>query len=306
MKEKLTITIVRFIFSTALTIACLFPTASMAHNKVVVIPLGEDTKSLEPFAPLAAPAPPVSDYTVGQDAVIDNITGLEWQKVDGNITLSWDSALSHCQYSTIDDKRDWRLPSVSELVSIANYGTFNPAINGGAFPDTDLLGYWSASSVVVNSLFAWSVSFSSGAAQSWLKTTPYYVRCVRSNRPNGPLLQGNNNGSVTDLATGLTWQQQDDDIVKNWVDAQNYCSGLVLGNRSNWRLPNIKELASIVDYRLESPAIANDIFPSSHGTYYLSASSDASNSSDAWYIDFQDGDSITIPKTSPGYVRCVR
>lgn len=121
-------------------------------------------------------------------------------------------------------------------------------------------------------------------------------------------MQDNGDSTVTDLATGLVWQQKDanaDNDDKSWADATSYCSNLVLGNKSNWRLPNIKELLSIIDYRVNNPAIDDAMFPSTLAEYYWSATSIASRNTDAWIIGFSNGDIVGSVKTISYYVRCV-
>ena len=123
-------------------------------------------------------------------------------------------------------------------------------------------------------------------------------------------LEDQGNGTVYDYDTGLTWQQQDDGATKNWATAGTYCQNLSLGGKSDWRLPNIKELSSIVDYRKPSPGptISRVMFPNTHSLSYWSASSDVANSSDAWRVSFNTGSVVTRPKASSSgnYVRCVR
>ena len=71
----------------------------------------------------------------------------------------------------------------------------------------------------------------------------------------------NGNGTVTDNDTGLIWQQGNvNNILGNWDYLIGYCEGLSLAGQTDWRLPNIKELKSIIDYNLDSPAIDQDIF----------------------------------------------
>jgi len=62
------------------------------------------------------------------------------------------------------------------------------------------------------------------------------------------------------IATGLMWQQADDGQSRDWEEALSYAENLELANHSDWRLPNAKELQSIVDYTrspqtTQSPAI---------------------------------------------------
>lgn len=65
----------------------------------------------------------------------------------------------------------------------------------------------------------------------------------------------NGNGTVTDTVTGLTWQQADDGVYRNWEQALSYCEDLGLGGKDDWRLPNALELQSLVDYSRYDPSI---------------------------------------------------
>jgi hypothetical protein len=114
----------------------------------------------------------------------------------------------------------------------------------------------------------------------------------------------NSNGTVTDLATGLTWQKQDDNTQRAWTVAVSYCQGLSLGGKSDWRLPDVNELQSIVDYRLTDPAIDGIAFPGTDPSSSWSAT--PLNSGGAWVVGFYDGRVFTDVKYHPFYVRCVR
>jgi len=119
-------------------------------------------------------------------------------------------------------------------------------------------------------------------------------------------LQDNGDGTVTDFDTGLMWQQSDDNTTRTWADAETYCAGLSLAGKTDWRLPEAKELTSIVDYRYANPAINATAFPGTNASYYWSASSFAANSTDAWRVSFVNGSIYPFNKTSSYYVRCVR
>jgi len=58
----------------------------------------------------------------------------------------------------------------------------------------------------------------------------------------------NGDGTINDLATGLTWTQTDNGDGVLWSEALNYCESLTMAGSDDWRLPNIKELHSVVDY----------------------------------------------------------
>lgn len=116
----------------------------------------------------------------------------------------------------------------------------------------------------------------------------------------------NGDGTVIDVATGLIWQQQDDAIVRTHADAITYCQGLSLAGASDWRLPNIKELSSIVDYRSDSPAIDAAAFLETLQSYW-SATLDVRSTDGAWFVFFVGGTVAVLPKNTPSLLaRCVR
>ena len=115
----------------------------------------------------------------------------------------------------------------------------------------------------------------------------------------------NGDGTVTDGNTGLMWQQAEAGSM-NWEGAITCCEGLSLAGYTDWRLPNIKELRSIVDDRLYNPAIDTNYFPGVHASYYWSSTTHARRSSPAWGVHFGDGGVYDDSKTLGGYVRCVR
>jgi hypothetical protein len=129
----------------------------------------------------------------------------------------------------------------------------------------------------------------------------------------------NGNGTITDSATGLIWQKCSAGLgttIGNcstgsissytWSSAISYCEGLTLGGRSDWRLPNINELGSIIDYTKSSnPTIDSTAFPNTQSYYYWSSSTYAQNTSYAWVVYFYGGGVYNGYKTSNYYVRCV-
>ena len=113
------------------------------------------------------------------------------------------------------------------------------------------------------------------------------------------------NGIVTDSTTGLVWQ---DDAIGNsmtWESAITHCEGLSLGGHEDWRLPNIKELTSLVEDTKSYPSI-DDIFESKVSSFYWSSTTNADNSANAWYVLFRRGGRHHSTKDDNSYVRCVR
>jgi hypothetical protein len=112
------------------------------------------------------------------------------------------------------------------------------------------------------------------------------------------------NETVTDHKTDLIWQQADDGEQRNWADAKKYCGDLLLGGKTDWRLPIIDELGTIIDYSLWGPAI-NPVFACRSDDYW-SGSTGALTPGLAWGVHFNGGYSYWASKTYNGYVRCVR
>ena len=97
----------------------------------------------------------------------------------------------------------------------------------------------------------------------------------------------NSDGTITDLKTSLEWQQQDDNSSKPWLTALSYCEGLEIGSKTDWRLPNVKELTSIVDYSKNGPAIDETAFPDTASMYYWSSTS--IETAQALFVEFANG-----------------
>jgi hypothetical protein len=119
----------------------------------------------------------------------------------------------------------------------------------------------------------------------------------------------NGDGTITDNATGLEWVASPTAAgvggTYTWANAITACEGLTYAGHSDWRLPNIKELQSIVDYGRVSPAIDTTYFTSQSSVYWSSTTS-ADDTFDAWYVYFDDGYVYIDAKANTYYVRPVR
>jgi len=244
----------------------------------------------------------------GNATITDNVTGFIWQKEDEGVTLNWTDAVSYSNNLTLAGYSDWRLPSEYELMSIVNYGTYTPSIDTTYFSGTNTSDYWSTTIYANDSTNAWSVNFYDGFVRQNSKSNSLYVRCIRGQENSVSNFTDNGNGTVADNKTGLLWQQGEGGT-KTWENAITYCEDLSLAGYTDWRLPNIKELNSIIDYEIYNPSIDINFFPDlSYTSYYWSSTTRASSSSDAWIVGSNYGDVgyyLSKP-TNNYYVRCVR
>ena len=113
---------------------------------------------------------------------------------------------------------------------------------------------------------------------------------------------------VSDNITKLQWQDNSDasSITKTWADANTYCENLSLGGFTDWKLPSISELQTIVDDGKYYPSV-NSIFKNISSGYYWSSTANAYYSDYAWVVYFHNGGYTSYYyKYYSGYVRCVR
>lgn len=248
--------------------------------------------------------------------VKDNVTGLIWEvKSEGgkiqnkNNVYNWNDAqsvfITQLNELNFGGYSDWRLPTVKELASIVNSGRSDPSINTDYFPNTMSSRYWSSTVYIYNSDSSWYVDFDEGGVWYYNKSNSYYVRAVRGGHSSNTFMI-NGDGTVTDTSTGLMWQQETSGPM-TWESAVSYCKGIVLGGRSDWRLPNRNEIQSVVDYATYFPAIDTIAFPDTISEGYWSSTTSASNSVCAWFVYFDVGVILKhYYKSFPFYVRAVR
>ena len=113
--------------------------------------------------------------------------------------------------------------------------------------------------------------------------------------------------TVIDNNTGLEWTRIFPDDKFDWAGAVKYCRDSEYAGFDDWRLPDYKELRTLVYYGKDvSLAIEDDFFPSTPESFFWTSSADAMESIYAWYVDFSYGVSGRMEKKGFNYVRCVR
>ena len=114
------------------------------------------------------------------DAVLDRETGLVWEKVPSTGDHSWEGASEHCFTRPRGGRLGWRLPTVQELLSLADLTQSNPALpSGHPFAVDTSSNYWSATTDIRDSTDARAVGFHSIFILSTSKSNAYYAWCVR-------------------------------------------------------------------------------------------------------------------------------
>lgn len=129
----------------------------------------------------------------------------------------------------------------------------------------------------------------------------------------------NGNGSVTSKVTGLTWRQcplgqtwsgsacTGDASYGNWESALEDAEALSFAGYSDWRLPNINELRSLVERACATPSINASLFPLTYSaTGFWSSTSSFSDAGQARALDFTTGAESLVGKSEYKVVYVVR
>ncbi len=225
---------------------------------------------------------------------------------------------------------DWRLPTIKELSTLVDRGRYEPAIDIRYFPKTNSSSFyscWSYTTLVNNANYAWGVYFNDGEIglnykSSKSKNKGNYGRAVRGKPLQSSSFVDNHDGTITDTATGLMWQKCsmgqtynastngcDGSATKyTWQQALAECEGLELADHNDWRMPNINELQSIVDYSRHKPTVDATYFPNTSSSEYWSSTTPTNSSymNYAWRVNFNVGYISDYDKDNPDYVRAVR
>jgi len=205
--------------------------------------------------------------------------------IDADDKLTYDEAVAGASTLNLGSHSDWRLPTIKELYSLIDFSGTDPS--GYAGSDTSGLipfidaayfdfayGDTSAGERIIDAQYASSnlyvsntandsgrtmfgVNFADGRIKGYGLTrlgsaTTFFVIYVRVNTSYGQNdFADNGDGTITDSATGLMWAQDDSVNGLNWEEALAWVVQMNAANYldfSDWRLPNAKELQTIVDY----------------------------------------------------------
>lgn len=119
-------------------------------------------------------------------------------------------------------------------------------------------------------------------------------------------LVDNGDGTVTNDVTGLMWQQKDDNTPRTWDAAVAYCEALSLSTYTDWRIPTLRELRTLVDKSKYNPSIDSTFFPKTNSSAYWTSDTPGGNKLFRWNVEFYGGDDKATDKSEYNYSRCVR
>ncbi len=203
------------------------------------------------------------------------------EAVDYNDKRFQSEAVTYCDDLTLDSYSDWRLPDIKEAYSLILFSGEDASSYSGTDTSTLTLfidssfdrafgdltttegidagdriidGQYASTSIYVSTTMnsdatMFGVNYVDGRIKGYpTAIKEFYVRCVRGNTDYGVNdYTDNGDTTISDSATELMWQQ-DDSSSTNWEDAISTCEDATTATHSDWRLPNAKELQSILDY----------------------------------------------------------
>lgn len=126
--------------------------------------------------------------------------------------------------------------------------------------------------------------------------------------PN-PRFTDHHNGTVTDNLSGLMWTKNAQKIkgTKKWINALDACNNLDFAGYNDWRLPNVKELLSLIDYGQHDPALpSGHPFDNVQVIFYWSSTNYDSFPPHAWGVYLYNGYVYNYHKITNAYVWPVR
>lgn len=265
-----------------------------------------------------------------------------------SVIITWQQALDYVKSMNSVNflgHNDWRLPNKNELESLVNRRFLNPSswLNGQGFTNVLASFYWSSSTNASSVDKAWYVNMGSGLVNYDLKTYGCYIWPVRSGLQDSlklpktgqtnsylpgddgdlqiglfwpsPRFNDNGDQTMTDNLTGLSWTKNGYPAAatKTWQGALDYIKTLNSGSgylgHIDWRLPNLNELASLLNGGQGSSVVwLNGLgFSSVQVNYsYWSSNTNSSSTDKAWYFSVTTGSINNTLKTFSSNVWPVR
>lgn len=272
-----------------------------------------------------------------QQCTTDNVTGLVWEtKADANdlaATYTWAQLAAYvAQVNTAArcGHGDWRVPTVNELLTIVDFSLASgAAADAVGFPQQHADRYWTADTVAGTTANAWFVDFGNGGLVSFdNKTSPTYSTyrvLLVSGTPDSATsctsaqakYLDNGDGTINDTSTGLMWKKCEEGAdattctgtktsftsinqVLGQVSAVNTTGSSSGLGYSDWRMPTVKELSSLVNRSCTGASINTVAFPNADQLSNLTGNLFASHAAWLWAVDFADGSVSPVDPTSAG------
>jgi hypothetical protein len=275
----------------------------------------------------------------------DRVLKKTWYVGEVAPKMSYQEAYNYCENLEVGIVKNWRLPTIKELVMLTNKGLKSPAVDP-LFKTIKSDYYWTSTPYGKRQDHRWTVYMDYGNDYFSHEKKKHQVQCVREGigflrrsdltpemlaeakrqaealergetiakeEPKDLLkpvtmVQVEKKDLVWDKEHELIWDDRPAKDTATWVGAMKICEELKLYGRSDWRLPNFNELYTLTDYSDNNRTIPNinAAFKNTKAKPYWTSTSGDNDHDRAWGISFKDGSDFTYDKTEQIYVRCVR
>ncbi|TGK18564.1 DUF1566 domain-containing protein [Leptospira stimsonii] len=271
-----------------------------------------------------------------QPVVVDKNTGLVWKTCkEGTNPIDCSAlaaptlfsyadaavACSNLNVSGYAGLKNWRIPDLQELFTIASFSNAGPYTNMTVFPDGNQT-FWSRSMADPASFTPrrWVYNFSNGNNEDAAEVGTLPVRCVAGGSYPAQNFTDLGDGTILDNNTNLLWQkcsvgqsgtscQNSATTFFDWRDALVQCDSLP-STGGKWRVPNVREYLTIAKYDvlMGTNAIDLNVFPANlaSGSYWTSNVSQLAGNLGVFTFDVQYGRLSRSGATYTDFVRCVK
>lgn len=275
-----------------------------------------------------------------QFVVVDKATDLMWQGcpsgMNGNDCQSgtplyhgWTAANQYCEDLSWGGFDDWHLPNFSQLALLILKDGSVPATDNSVFPGTippegkisEMGVYWT--STISESGSARYFDFEDGASNSRSIEHPfeYLARCFRYNAPPDSRFSRmepvSNEPVVHDSVIGLTWQgcaaglsgsDCSTGTVQEYTysDSFAYCEDLTWGGFDDWRMADMYEMESVINYGIGLPTVDLRVFPDVPSANYYWTGTRGYHPVDMIVISWYGGWFGQLIRSEAIPVRCIR
>ncbi|TGM96977.1 DUF1566 domain-containing protein [Leptospira yasudae] len=272
-----------------------------------------------------------------QPVVHDKIAGLAWKycpegtnPVDcsgTNSQYSYASAVAACDALNAGNGyagyKSWRIPSIQELYSISTYEnpTPSPYLDVTFFPNSSQT-FWSGTAVATPGSSRWTFNFTQGTSSNLSETGSLPVRCVVSGAFPAKQFVDMGDGTILEKTSNLRWAQCScgqsgtncsSGTLTNIARQAGlqFCANIATSDGKPWRLPNVHELRSIVEYGF---TVGNGVLDTAYFknnpvnvTYLTSSANPDPSNKNLFLMDFVYGPiSLSSFLATTAAIRCVK